>query len=68
MNPADRKHVRERLYLELMDLFLRERKFHTCVSCSNFEAATEVCRLAGQRPPAEVIVLGCPSYVSAPPF
>ena len=34
----------------------------TCVHCAYFNG-DETCQLAGQRPPAQVIAFGCPSFV-----
>jgi hypothetical protein len=36
--------------------------FKSCLSCEHFTEVTEVCALAGARPPAKVIVNACPSY------
>lgn len=36
--------------------------FQSCLSCCNFREATEICKLANQRPPAKIIVFGCNSY------
>ena len=33
-----------------------------CISCRNFDEPTELCRLAGARPPARVIALSCERY------
>lgn len=35
----------------------------TCMECVNFDRDAEACKLAGQRPPAQVIAYGCPAYV-----
>lgn len=40
----------------------------TCINCEHFDEPSEVCRLAGQRPPARVIAHGCPCHVARPPF
>jgi hypothetical protein len=40
----------------------------TCVNCQHFDEGVEVCKLAGQRPPARVIAHGCPSHAPAVPF
>lgn len=40
----------------------------TCMSCEHFVEATEICRLAQQRPPARVIAYGCPEYLPDIPF
>lgn len=40
----------------------------TCANCGNYDHNREVCKLAGQRPPAVVIVRGCPSWEDDIPF
>jgi len=44
------------------------RGLDTCMSCEHFDEASEVCKLAGQRPPARVIAYGCPEYLPDIPF
>ena len=39
-----------------------------CTTCEHFTESTEICKLAGVRPPAKVIVVGCSSYVEEVPF
>jgi hypothetical protein len=39
---------------------------NTCVNCIHFDEPSEVCALAGQRPPARVIAYGCNSYEHFP--
>lgn len=34
----------------------------TCLNCFHFEEAVETCKICNQRPPARVIVEGCPEY------
>lgn len=41
---------------------------HNCVNCNNFEEKTEICTLAGKRPPAEVIAYGCSEFKDLIPF
>lgn len=36
--------------------------FQNCLNCLNFREKEEICILANQRPPAKVIVYGCPMY------
>lgn len=40
-----------------------ESIFQSCITCHFFEEITEKCKIAGSRPPARVIVYGCPKYV-----
>lgn len=37
--------------------------FRSCINCLNFKEDQEICVLANQRPPAKVIVFGCPMHV-----
>ena len=39
-----------------------------CLSCEHFKEAQEICELYEERPPAKVIVIGCPSYNADIPF
>lgn len=42
----------------------------SCLNCMHFEEAKELCGFKGynQRPPARVIVTGCPSHEDEIPF
>ena len=40
----------------------------SCLSCQQFNESDELCKLAGQRPPARTIVTGCEAYVETEPF
>ena len=40
----------------------------SCIYCTNFDEENELCRLANQRPPARVIVQGCPKFDLEIPF
>ena len=53
----------------IMDM-LDELKFSkTCLGCEFFDEKTEGCAYAnGARPPARVIVSGCPEYIDRIPF
>lgn len=44
--------------------------FQSCLTCINFDEPSEVCKLYKQRPPARIIVNGCPSFddISEVPF
>lgn len=39
-----------------------------CLTCANFDHATEICAPCGKRPPASVIVEGCSQYQNIIPF
>ena len=42
---------------------------HSCLNCTNYDPASEGCRLAeGARPPLEIIVKGCEQWDQAIPF
>lgn len=53
---------------KLADVVMAERFRPTCLNCENFNEPAELCRLAGQRPPARVIVTGCPKFSELIPF
>ena len=36
--------------------------YRSCINCFNFKETSEICILANQRPPARVIVFGCPKW------
>jgi len=40
----------------------------SCIYCTNFDEENELCRLANQRPPARVVVQGCPKFDLEIPF
>lgn len=44
------------------------QSMETCLNCQHFDEPSELCALAGQRPPARVIAHGCPMYAPAVPF
>lgn len=52
----------------LTEKLLREGIITSCVLCINFDSKTEFCTLAGERPPAKVIVTGCPQWLDDLPF
>lgn len=59
--------LRDKVTVDLQSLFNRllyydEYPFKNCLNCTNFNLKTEICKLANQRPPAKVIVYGCPSH------
>jgi hypothetical protein len=39
-----------------------QKERRTCLLCKHFNQITEICALAQQRPPARVIVVGCPQH------
>ena len=40
----------------------------SCLNCEQFDQKAEVCRLANVRPPAAVLIVGCPSWSEDIPF
>lgn len=40
----------------------------TCANCGHYDHKQEICKLASSRPPARVIVKGCPSWEDDIPF
>lgn len=52
----------------ILDLIERARLYRSCLTCQHFTEESEVCGLAGERPPARVIAMGCGKYQEEPPF
>lgn len=53
----------------LENLIIELATDRSCLQCEHFDEPNERCAAAGgQRPPARVIVLGCPSWSGRPPF
>ena len=52
----------------ILDLIERARLYRSCLTCQHFSEESEICALAGGRPPARVITMGCPKYLEEPPF
>lgn len=42
--------------------------YKSCINCQNFNMNTEICKLANQRPPARVIVMGCKEWDGGIPY
>lgn len=64
MNSSDLRGTTQELYKTIA----AQKDFPTCIHCENFDDATEVCKLAGARPPARVIAQGCESFDTRIPF
>lgn len=60
------KEVAEYIIDELANTI--ERTTRTCLNCTHFYETTEICELAGSRPPAKVIAFGCPKFEEPIPF
>ena len=57
------------LFRHALDVAVRNSELNrTCLGCGNFNEAAEVCALASCRPPARIIVAGCPAFVADLPF
>lgn len=58
-----------KLALELAEYMRDKGLLRSCVNCEHWSGAkTELCSLANQRPPATVIVTGCPAHTDNIPF
>lgn len=65
--PSLEAETKEALANFIIEAYHRNKMFHSCVTCRHFE--NEGCALAdGARPPATVIVEGCPAYEETAPF
>lgn len=40
----------------------------SCLNCENFNPGSEICEVGRQRPPAHVVVYGCPAWDVKLPF
>ena len=47
---------------EILKQFKRWAQDRSCIQCGHFNEIKELCVLYKQRPPAKVIVNGCPSH------
>lgn len=65
---ASQRLQRSQLVEQISELVDRARIYQTCLTCTNFDEATEICSLAKVRPPARVIAQGCSAYNEVPPF
>ncbi len=54
------------LFERFIDTLHAEGYFRNCTECFNWNEQKEICKLANQRPPAKVIVKGCPEYDPIP--
>jgi hypothetical protein len=67
---AVKPHVRTNAYYDLQSAIVsaletvakRNLIYTSCVNCLNFRERDEICILANMRPPARVIVFGCPQW------
>lgn len=64
----ERQAQLEALMVRVIELVsIRAGWARSCLNCSHFaEGSGELCTLAGARPPARVIVHGCPSHEARP--
>lgn len=58
----------QRLLKKLSEAVEEARLHRSCLTCEHFEEPQELCLLAGARPPARTIAVGCPAWKEAPPF
>lgn len=63
-------HDEGRLVSALLESIKRARLYRSCVTCTHFNEATEICALFELRPPARIIAAGCDdtNYSEVPPF
>lgn len=56
-----------RLAKDLFEAFRPDDIYPSCLTCRNFDHKPELCKIATppQRPPADIIVRGCPMYRDA---
>lgn len=59
---------RDLLVFQIQEMLTKAALDRSCVSCVHFEESSELCLLAGARPPARVIASGCQKYVEEAPF
>lgn len=59
---------RERFVKQAQDFLIDREIWPTCINCDNFNEEEEKCKLYDQRPPARVIVKGCPQWIPIIPF
>lgn len=66
----EKRRVAEKRAMPVWQLrAIRYGALRTCINCDAWQAATEGCAHAqGQRPPANVIVLGCDEWGEEIPF
>lgn len=55
------------IIIDHQNYMIRRELWQCCVNCVNFQK-DEVCLLFKQRPPASVIVTGCPKWEADIPF
>jgi hypothetical protein len=58
------RHDRDAVHREM----IQQQIFRSCINCEHFNEKTEYCGVAHQRPPAKVIVFGCPKWMADIPF
>jgi len=62
LRPNSRHELRANIYNTLENIFETEFIYIGCLNCANFREKDELCSLVMQRPPAKVIVYGCPKW------
>jgi len=63
-NPPTQFEQHELLHKELLSNFI----VHSCINCDDFNEANETCSQVNQRPPAKIVVFGCPKWTPSIPF
>lgn len=55
--------------IQFQEIMIRHSHWQCCLNCDRFNIQKEVCeKFGGQRPPARIIVVGCPEFVDDIPF
>lgn len=69
-NQADRQGAIAAIVADLTKAMRRElaTATKTCLNCLHFDEPSEKCKLCNLRPPARVIVSGCPKHEDEIPF
>lgn len=64
LSDSDKTYLERRIY----EMIEAARLHRSCLTCEHFDEAKELCGLAGARPPARTIAMGCPAWKEVPPF
>lgn len=59
---------KRQMIIELQQSLITNGQLPTCTSCEQWNKKEEKCELYQMRPPANVIVVGCPTWIHTIPF
>ncbi len=68
MDPSEKLKQQREGWRAVIDAGLYSGKVTSCINCENFDKKGEICILAGSKPPARVIMFGCPAWLFDIPF